>query len=165
MKQPGIPKKINGRATLDLDTHVPSLLNWVASKLGNGASQEFREKFNVGITEWRVMSLLAIEPNITANRIAEVIGLNKGALSRSLHSLASRGLVTIRPSDRDSRSHVNALTAAGEELHDCILPVALERERRLLSVLSPKEIDDLIRILNRLHDVLPYVNSSRNELP
>lgn len=104
----------NGRATLDLDMHVPSFLNWISNKLGRGASAEFRETFDVGITDWRVMALLAIEPGITANRIVEVIGLNKGAVSRCLRGLEERGLVQIRPAEGDARSHINSLTAAGE---------------------------------------------------
>jgi hypothetical protein len=43
-------------------------------------------------------------------------------------------------------------------LHDRILAVALERERRLLSCLSPEQRAELVGLLNRLHDNLDAVN-------
>ena len=162
-KRPATPSVRNGRKTLDLESHVPSLLNWIANKLGRSASAQFREQFGVGITDWRVIALLAIEPHITANRIVDVIGLNKGAVSRCLRSLQARGLVSIRPHKNDGRSHTCALTRAGEALHDRILPVALERERRLLSGLSLQEFNELVRMLNRLHEALPEVSEGRNQ--
>ncbi|MEX0730762.1 MAG: MarR family transcriptional regulator [Aquisalimonadaceae bacterium] len=143
--------------TLNLDTHIPALLTWVANKLGRGASAEYRSKFGVGVTEWRVIALLAIEPEISANRIVEVIGLNKGATSRSLRMLESRGLVSIRASG-NGRNNINALTEAGRQLHDRILPVALAREQRLVGCLSQDELNQLIATLHRLHASLPKVD-------
>ncbi len=156
--RPATPKMINGRATLDLDIHVPSLLNWVANKLGRGASAEFRENFGIGITEWRIIALLAIEPRITAHRIVEVIGLDKGPVSRYVKNMQAKGLVQLEPNETDRRSQLLSLTCTGEELHDKVLPAALERERRFLSVLSEVEIHQLVDMLNRLHDILPEVN-------
>ncbi|MCV6587336.1 MAG: MarR family winged helix-turn-helix transcriptional regulator [Marinibacterium sp.] len=155
---PATPRIVNGRATLDLDTHVPSLLNWIANKLGRGASAEFRDHFDIGITEWRIIALLAIEPGIKANRIVEVIGLDKGPVSRCVKNMHAKGLVTLAPDKTDGRSQILSLSPSGEALHDAILPAALERERRLLSALSEDEVHQLIDMLNRLHAALPQVN-------
>lgn len=162
-KQPATPAIRNGKETLDLEVHVPSLLNRIANKLGHGASAQFRDQFGVGITDWRVIALLAIESDITANRIVEVIGLNKSVVSRCLQRLQANKLVSIRASKEDGRSNVNALTLAGESLHDKILPVALERERRLLKTLSLQEFGELVALLNRLHAALPEVDSAQAE--
>lgn len=156
--RPATPKIVNGRATLDLDIHVPSLLNWIANKLGRGASAEFREKFDIGIIEWRIIALLAIEPEITAHRIVEVIGLDKGPVSRCVKNMQAKGLVQQAPNEKDGRSQILSLTRKGADLHDAVLPAALERERRLLSVLSEEEIYQLVGMLNRLHAILPEVN-------
>jgi DNA-binding MarR family transcriptional regulator len=151
-------KHQDGREVLDLDRHITALLTWLANKLARGASAEYRKKFGVGITEWRVLALLAIEREVTANRIVEVIGLNKGATSRSLKALEARGLISIRASSSDGRTKINSLTEAGQRLHDEILPVAKDRERRLLQHLSAEEIDQLGSMLLRLHSSLPEVN-------
>jgi DNA-binding MarR family transcriptional regulator len=50
-----------------------------------------------------------------------------------------------------------SLTPAGRTLHDRIILVALERERRLVECLSATERETLIDLLGRLHRRLPDV--------
>lgn len=142
---------------LDLARYAPALLTFLANKLSRGASTLYRRHFGVGIIDWRIMALLAIEPRIPASRICKVIGLDKGPVSRSVAFLVGKGLATTEGDDGDARRRIIALSPAGRALHDRILQVALERERRLLSCLSPEEVEVLLGLLNRLHDNLDAV--------
>jgi DNA-binding MarR family transcriptional regulator len=154
-----------GRAAmrLDLAHYVPALLTFLANKLTRSGSALYRARFGVGITEWRILSLLALEPGITANRICQVIGFDKGPVSRSVAFLQESGFVTVETDAADARRHRIALTADGLALHDRIIAVALERERRLLAPLSPEERRVLIGLLNRLHDNLGAVAAPHAE--
>lgn len=143
---------------LDLDNYAPALLTFLANKLTVGADALYRRRFGVSITEWRIMALLAIEAPIPAARICQVIGLDKAPVSRCLASLAAAGLVRVRPDGEDARRRPVALTAAGRRLHDRIIPVALEREARLLGCLNVAERQALLALLNRLHANLPAVD-------
>jgi DNA-binding MarR family transcriptional regulator len=145
---------------LDLDRYVPALLTFLANKLSHSASATYQRRFGVNVTEWRIMSLLAIEPGIPAARICQVIGFDKGPVSRTLASLETRGLVATGEDPDDARRRLIRLTMQGEALHDEIIVVALERERRLLDCLSPEQRDALIDCLNRLHANLPAVTMS-----
>ncbi len=136
---------------LDLERYSPALLQFLANKLSRGASTLYRREFGVGIIDWRIMALLAIEPGIPAARICKVIGLDKGPVSRSIAFLTGRGLAAAIADGGDARRRILALTSAGQVLHDRILVVALERERRLLSCLAAAEVDLLLGLLNRLH--------------
>lgn len=78
---------VHKRTILDLERYVPALLTFVSNKLAKGASATYLRMFDVGVTEWRVISMLAVEPNITANRICQVIGFDKALVSRSLQFL------------------------------------------------------------------------------
>jgi DNA-binding MarR family transcriptional regulator len=142
---------------LDLERYVPGLLTFLANKLSRGASVLYRKHFGVGIIEWRVMALLAIEPGITAARVCHVIGLDKAPASRALSGLRQRGLVVEERDTRDQRRRLARLTPAGVALHDRIIEVALERERLLLGCLEAAERDALIALLNRLHANLDAV--------
>lgn len=64
----------------------------------------------------------------------------------------------------DNRRRTVVLTKAGYDLHDQIIQVALERERRLLVDLSKTEVDALVKLLRRLHENLEYVNSYAPDL-
>ncbi len=140
---------------LDLDHYVPGLLTFLANKLSRSASALYRKHFNVGINDWRIMSQLALDPWTTAARICAVIGIDKSVASRSLATLEKRGLVVARD---EQRRRLMALTEPGRALHDQIIAVALEREKRLLACLADGERAQLVGLLLRLNDQLPEVN-------
>lgn len=146
--------------TLDLDRYVPAFVTFIANKLSNSATAFYQRQFGVNVTEWRIMSLLAIEPGIPASRICHVIGFDKGPVSRTLAGLEKRGLVSIRTDPNDGRTHSISLTPKGRTTHDKVIVAALERERRLLSCLSKDEREVLIDLLRRLHENLGAVTGS-----
>src|SRR5436190_8265028 len=143
--------------TLDLDRYVPAFITFIANKLSNSATAFYQKNFGVNVTDWRIMSLLAIEPGIPASRICHVIGFDKGPVSRTLSVLQKRGLVTIRTAPDDGRTHSISLTAKGRATHDRVIVAALERERRLLSVLRKDEREVLIDLLRRVHGNLDAI--------
>lgn len=142
---------------LDLDRYVPAFITFIANKLSNSATVFYQRNFGVNVTEWRIMSLLAIEPGIPASRICNVIGFDKGPVSRNLAMLQKRGLVVIRTSPDDGRTHAISLTARGRTVHDKVIMAAFERERRLLSCLKKDERELLIDLLRRVHENLGAV--------
>ncbi|MBR0794476.1 MarR family transcriptional regulator [Bradyrhizobium jicamae] len=142
---------------LDLDRYVPALITFIANKLSNSATAYYQKNFGINVTEWRIISQLAIEPGIPASRICHVIGFDKGPVSRNLAALQKRGLVAIRSAPDDGRTHSISLTARGRAVHDRVIVAALERERRLLSCLKKDEREVLIDLLRRLHENLGAV--------
>ena len=146
---------------LDLERYTPALLTFIANKLSAGASQLYREQFDVGIVEWRVLSMLAVESNIPAQRICQVVGLDKSAVSKSVQFLQNGGYVQSQVDPGDARRYTLSLTTAGHALHDRVFDVAQERERRLLETLSAQEIESLLSMLNRIHKQIDHVNAYR----
>jgi DNA-binding MarR family transcriptional regulator len=143
---------------LDLDRYVPAMLTFLANKLATGASLSYRKHFGIGVVEWRLIALLAVEDKITANRICQVIGLDKSAVSRSLQVLEAAGQISGKVDSKDARRYAVSLTAEGKALHDRVIKVALERERRLLSDFSAAEVDTLVSLLSRMQAKVSYVN-------
>ena len=136
---------------LDLERYVPGLLTFMANKLSRTATTLYGREFGVNVTEWRILSQLAIEPGIPASRICQVIGLDKAPVSRTLSAMEEAGRVAGSADCDDARRRLMRLTPAGRELHDRIIRVALDREERLLACLSAAERETLIALLNRLH--------------
>ncbi|MBR1123618.1 MarR family transcriptional regulator [Bradyrhizobium lablabi] len=145
-----------GGKILDLDRYVPALITFIGNKLSNSATVTYQKRFGVNVTQWRILSQLAIEPGISASRICQVIGFDKGPVSRTLAVMQDEGLVSIKPG-QDGRTHAISLTSKGWTTHDHVIKVALERERRLLSCLSRQERDTLIGLLQRVHGNLDAV--------
>ncbi|MGL4556521.1 MAG: hypothetical protein ACRCV5_03395, partial [Afipia sp.] len=56
-------------------------------------------------------------------------------------------------------SRLIKLSRAGQNLHDKVIEAALEREERLLSNLTPEEVETLIVCLRKIRATVPYVNA------
>ena len=136
---------------LDLDNYATAYLTWTANKMSSGASALYRKRFGIGIADWRIMALLAVESWIPAGRISEVIGLDKAVISRSVAFMQKRGLVETRFRDNNQRRQFIALTKKGLELHDRVVDVAREREEFLLAELSEEERRTVVDLLARIH--------------
>lgn len=144
---------------LNLDRYVPALLTFLTNKMSSGASACYRKHFGIGIVEWRLLAMLAVENNISANRMVQVIGLDKSAISRALQTLERDGHVSTEVDAKDARRYTVSLTTAGRELHDRVLVTALERERLLLGDLTETEVETLIGFLHRMTAQLDKVNA------
>ncbi|GAB4274341.1 MAG: MarR family transcriptional regulator [Pararhodobacter sp.] len=137
----------DGHEVVDLHTYIPYLLSSVNNALSRGASQLYRARFNIGIVEWRVMSMLAIEPDIQAARICEVIHIDKGAASRALLNLDNAGYLSFEVKGEDARKKVWRLNDKGYALHDTILAIALDREAQLISGADPEDLEAFLRVM------------------
>ena len=151
------------RDVLDLGAYVPYFLTAISNTWSRSSSRLYLEEFGVGVTEWRVISQLAIEPGIAAQRICEIIGLDKGAVSRSVAALVAAGHVAEDADGRDGRRQLLALTSSGYALHDRLIELATRRERLLLDGLTPEERELLTNLLRRIHARLPALRDFRPE--
>ena len=145
---------------LNLDNYVPAYLTYLAGKVSSSASAAYRPKFGVGITDWRIMALLASEPWISAGRVCDVIGLDKAAVSRSVRAMKSNGMVDVQQTDDDQSRQLIALTRKGLALHDRIVKLSLQRERQLLTNFSAAERKLLIKFLSRMHAQVVETNAA-----
>jgi DNA-binding MarR family transcriptional regulator len=142
---------------IDMDVFVPAALTNLAQKITAAASAIYRPQFGVGVTEWRIIALLAAEPWIAPVRICDATGLDKAAVSRSLRDLMTAGFVEASNSAPNRRRVPVALTAKGLAAHDRIVVVALARQERLLNSFTPDEralLRDFIVRMQRELDAL-----------
>jgi DNA-binding MarR family transcriptional regulator len=150
--KPAQPKNAErmSRNALDIARHVPAMLTIVASKISASASALYRPKFEVGITDWRILAHLAVEPWISAARLCEATGIDKGAISRSLGYMGKIGLVEMRADPDDQHHQFVALTKAGLARHDKIVLLSNVREEQLLVGFTESERKMLVDFLERM---------------
>jgi DNA-binding MarR family transcriptional regulator len=145
---------------INLERYAPAYLTSVANTLGRGASRNYLRVFDVGVETWRCLVLLAIHTSITAQKVSQVLGMDKASVSRCFKSMQGKRLIAMGLDAADRRVKIATLTPEGRALHDQIRDMALERERVLLSILSDTERDTLFQLLRRLHDNLPAVETA-----
>jgi len=140
---------------------VPYLIGAIANLLSARGARLYREAFDIGLTEWRLMWVLGHEAPITAATASHIMGTDKGAVSRALAGLDQRGLVKIISNPADGRERTIELSTAGWRLHARISAVAKIRQKALLSIYSAEECELLKDLLARLLDHIPCVNDDR----
>jgi DNA-binding MarR family transcriptional regulator len=143
----------DGRRVRDLNSYVPYFLFTAHNALSRGALRQYLNEFGVGIAEWRVVSTLAMEPGITARQVCDMIALDKAAVSRSLHVLATRALAKSAPGTNDPRHRTWRLTegaGGGRNLHDRIIDIALARERRMIEGVAPEDLETFLQVMRTM---------------
>jgi DNA-binding MarR family transcriptional regulator len=144
--------------TLELSRYTFALIISMANKLNSGASSHLIKKFGIGVEAWRVLGLIAaIGREINAQQICQFSGMDKGAVSRTLRSMKSKGLIVVRTDEDDGRLKFVSFLPEGKRMHDLIVDFHLEREKSFLSVLTAAEVDVFIDLLTRTRANLPNV--------
>ena len=150
----------NGRPVIDVTAYVPYFLASVTNALSRGASQIYLERFGIGIVEWRAIATLASEPRIPASRICELVALDKGATSRALARLHDLGCLAFEAPEQDPRRKVWWLNDEGYRLHERVLAVALERERRLIEGVDPEDLEAFLRVMRIMRRNVDAISGS-----
>ena len=137
-------------APLELEHFLPYQLSIVSNTVSQAIADDYQRRFDLGVTEWRVMAVLARFDGLSAREVAERTAMDKVAVSRALARLVEAGRVDSAIHDGDKRRSVLNLSEAGWVIHDQVAPMARARERELLAKLDVEERAWLERILDKL---------------
>ncbi len=137
---------------LDMDTSVLSQVHFVGNRIQSTGSTGYRRWFDIGISEFRLLVVISNEPGSTGARINEIMGLDLGAISRSLRKMEERGLVVSLAHAKHPSYRCWYLTGSGASLHDRVCAITEKRESALLKGFSKAEVFQLLSYLHRLSD-------------
>ncbi|AKQ42662.2 transcriptional regulator marR/emrR family protein [Aurantiacibacter atlanticus] len=112
-------------------------------------AQEYRQRWELSIPEWRVMAVLGDAGPQTQRELTKRTLMDKVAVNRACKVLEERSLAQRTPNEHDGRSHLLALTSEGTTMHGEIMPLALEMERQLFAGFSAEELDLFRTLLAR----------------
>lgn len=135
---------------LDLDRFLPYRLSVLSNTVSQAIAALYGERFNLNVTQWRVIAVLGRYPNLSAVEVAERTRMDKVAVSRAVAELLDGGRLDRSMDRTDRRRSVLNLNAAGRRVYEEIAPLALACEARLQSVLTADERAALESILDKL---------------
>lgn len=147
---------------IDPENFTPRLLALLSNALVWRESHELRRRFRLGTNDWRVISVLALRPGASATEVSEFIGVNKAVVSKSVNTLATRGLIVLVEGPRGSRPLY--LTRAGAQMHDDMLPVSLSNQDLVHAELDDGQIELLNSFLRRMIDRMREISSGDEPL-
>jgi DNA-binding MarR family transcriptional regulator len=129
---------------------VSSRLIVLANLLKRGAILRYKRLAGLSSVEFGLVASLGRRPPMSAVRLAEAVGMDKGQISRALAGLVSRKLVSRAVNPRDNREVLVGLTRTGLIAHETIVAGAQERNQRLLQQLGKDELAVLLEHIDRL---------------
>lgn len=145
MNSPRLPGK-------RLADFLPYQLSVASNAVSTRIAQQYRKRFGLKTTEWRIMAVLGDSGAHTQRELCQLTLMDKVPVNRACKVLEDRGLALRHPNARDGRSHLLALTAEGRAVHARIMPLAEAIEQELFGVLSEGERNALAGMLSRVRD-------------
>lgn len=135
---------------MELARFLPYRLAVLTHSVSQSIAMIYSRRFDISIQEWRIIANLGERQPLSAKEIGEHVDLDKVQMSRALGKLIDKRLVLRGIDSRDKRRYSLRLSARGRAVYQRIVPIALQREAQLLSVLSEEERRQLQRILDKL---------------
>jgi DNA-binding MarR family transcriptional regulator len=142
--------KLQKPAERPLQLYITYRLSTLSGKLNRQASVVLKKAGNLRVPEWRILALLNLQGELNGSKIADLVNVDPGLVSRSLRALEKRGLIATRRGDDDRRITFTSLTPAGRALHAKVLPAMQRRQQHLLSALTTEERAAFLRITDKL---------------
>jgi DNA-binding MarR family transcriptional regulator len=116
------------------------------------ANADAREHLGVSIEQLATLSYVVKHPGCTMTDLADVLDLNKSAMSGMIARLEQRGLLRRTPNPRDGRGTCLFVTAEGERKQRDAAPVFRRTLRTLTAGFTEAEMGVVLRFLNSVAD-------------
>lgn len=150
LPQTDAPEAPPHHARLDLEHFLPYRLSVLSNRISSSIARLYGQRYGLAVTEWRVMAVLGLYPDLSAGAVADRTAMDKVAVSRAVARLLQRGFIERGTHGNDRRRSVLALSPKGFEVYDVVAPMVLESERRLLTGLDAAERLQLDALLAKL---------------
>ena len=133
-----------------LQKFLPYQLSITSNAVSGRIAMEYRSRFGLSVPEWRVMAVLGDSGAQTQRDLTRRTLMDKVAVNRACKVLEERGYASRTPNESDGRSHLLELTEEGRAIHDQVMPLAVDMERRIFDGFSEAELQEFRALLDKL---------------
>ena len=134
-------------------SHLTSHLGYWLRYVSNHVSHAFARKLEgegATVAEWVVLRELYGEAALAPSRLAERLGLTRGAISKLADRLLAKGLIAREESAADGRAHTLALSAEGRALVPRLSALADRNDAEFFDHLTVEERATIERLLQEV---------------
>ena len=121
-----------------LHGHLGYWLRFVSNHVSYAFARKLADK-DVTVAEWVVLHELYGEAAVGPSRLAERLGLTRGAISKLADRLIQKRLIVREESAEDLRAHTLKITRAGAALVPLLAALADENDAEFFGGMTPKE--------------------------
>jgi len=136
------------------DTVSPALLRLLrVSNLFHNKMEALVQSHNLQRAEFSVLATLRRSPMpycLSPTALYQSMIFSSGGLTKVLHRLDQAELIERVDNPEDKRSKLVQLTSTGKQVIETVMPQLHQKERKILSVLSPDEQQQLNSFMQRI---------------
>jgi DNA-binding MarR family transcriptional regulator len=136
-------------ASSSLEAHVGYWLRFVSNHVSHAFSRKVEER-GVTVAEWVVLRQLLEMGETAPSRLADDLGMTRGAISKLVERLVEKGMIRREESGTDRRSHLISLTSSGYELVPTLAALADRNDAEFFGHLTPEQKDELVKLLKEI---------------
>lgn len=134
----------------DLSDFLPYLLNQAAERASLDFQRDYKGRYGMLRTEWRVLFHLGRYGDMTATDIGQRAGLHKTKISRAVAALGAKRFVDRTEDPRDRRQEVLRLTRSGQAAFRDLTAIAHRFDVQLSAQFTASEAATLRACLIRI---------------
>ena len=134
-------------------SHLTSHLGFWLRFVSNHVSHTFARKLedrDVTVAEWVLLRELYGVDHIAPSRLAERMGMTRGAITKLADRLIAKRLVSRRANPDDARAQTLAITPAGQRLIPELSTLADRNDAEFFGHLAPAEREEIERLLKEI---------------
>lgn len=134
-------------------SELTSHLGYWLRQVSNHVHQAFARKVEahgVTVAEWVLMRQLLEEEALPPSRLAERMGMTRGAISKLADRLIAKSLLVRSADPEDGRAQTLALTSSGRALVPRLAALADANDAEFFDQLGTKDRATLLRILQEI---------------
>lgn len=133
----------------DLTTHMGFWLRMVSNHVSHAFAAKLADK-EVTVAEWSLMRALYAKEPTPPSRLADEMGMTRGAITKLADRLIAKSLVMRQASAKDGRAQTLALTRRGSDLVPQLAALADRNDAEFFDGLTIRERQTLERLLKTL---------------
>jgi DNA-binding MarR family transcriptional regulator len=127
------------------------LVQHLASVMSKQTDQLLQEQLGIGVSQYRILSVLEWSPRIQQKTIADTLGQTEASISRQVTLLIHKGLLVSKRDAGNRRIHIIMPTPMGMQLTEAATAIIGRSMGPEYVVLGEPQLQQLINSLRDLH--------------
>ncbi|WP_303827919.1 MarR family winged helix-turn-helix transcriptional regulator [Asticcacaulis taihuensis] len=132
-----------------LTSHLGFWLRFVSNHVSHAFARKLEDR-DVTVAEWVLLRELYDVDHIAPSRLAERMGMTRGAITKLADRLIAKRLVSRRANPDDARAQTLAITPAGQWLIPELSALADRNDAEFFGHLAPAEREEIERLLKEI---------------
>ena len=140
---------IRNQSISGIEAHLGFWLRRVSNNISSSFIRSLKDQ-QASAAEWVVLRELYGREEATSTGMAETLAMTRGAVSKIVDKLKTKGWITIRSAPADGRVQVLSLTRSGRRVVPVFAKIADQNDERFFRCLTASERDVLRKLLAKL---------------